>query len=145
MAYVLLLPLIRFFIQRTRRAYVLILCEGEILLIKNWLARQDWGLPGGGVHKKEEPRDAAVREVKEETGLDLRVSLELMAQGRWKADRLGHEYLIFLARLPSKETITSRQFEIIAAEWVPLNRIVQYDISPDLVKVISNYLEEKDV
>ena len=54
-------------------ANVLIVCKDRLLLEK----RRDsdtWGLVGGGVKKTEEPIDAIVREVWEETG--LRVSKE---------------------------------------------------------------------
>lgn len=54
-------------------ANVLIVCKDRLLLEK----RRDsdtWGLVGGGVKKTEEPIDAIVREVWEETG--LRISKE---------------------------------------------------------------------
>lgn len=140
-AYITLLPLIRIFVKRSHRAYVIVVCEGEILLIKNWLGRQYWGLPGGGIQKKEEPIQAVAREVKEETGLDIREPLELVAQDRWKADKLGYEYYIFITSLLSKATLHPRQYEIIAAEWVPLNRLKNYRISPDLRKIISDHFE----
>ncbi|SCA63467.1 Uncharacterized protein SCG7086_AS_00070 [Chlamydiales bacterium SCGC AG-110-P3] len=46
--------------------------DGKILLVK----RQDipvWVLPGGGIDEDEDPADAAVREVWEETGLQVKV------------------------------------------------------------------------
>jgi 8-oxo-dGTP pyrophosphatase MutT (NUDIX family) len=33
-----------------------------------------WGLPGGAIHPGESVREAALREVKEETGLDIRIT-----------------------------------------------------------------------
>lgn len=51
---------------------VLILDEGNnILLIKR--ADNDlWGLPAGSIELNESPETAAIREVKEETGLDIK-------------------------------------------------------------------------
>jgi 8-oxo-dGTP diphosphatase len=43
--------------------------ENKLLLIKN--PRRGWELPGGGVEKGEAIKAAAVREVKEETGIDV--------------------------------------------------------------------------
>lgn len=44
---------------------------GEILLLKPTY-KEYWTVPGGVIEKDESPRDAALREVKEEIGLDLK-------------------------------------------------------------------------
>lgn len=43
--------------------------DNKILLIKN--PKRGWELPGGGVEKGETIPDAAIREVKEEAGIDI--------------------------------------------------------------------------
>jgi ADP-ribose pyrophosphatase YjhB (NUDIX family) len=54
---------------------------GRLLLVLrgNEPDRGTWSLPGGRVEAGESPEDAVVREMAEETGLDVRV-LELIAQ-----------------------------------------------------------------
>lgn len=45
-----------------------------IMLLEQWRAamnRRVWEVPGGGLHPHETPREAAVREVREEAGLDV--------------------------------------------------------------------------
>ena len=44
---------------------------GEILLVKPTY-KDHWSVPGGVIDKDESPRDAALREIKEETNLDLK-------------------------------------------------------------------------
>lgn len=53
-------------------AYAVVLRDSAVLLAR-WLApdRPRWTLPGGGLDHGEDPRDAAVREVEEETGYQV--------------------------------------------------------------------------
>lgn len=43
---------------------------GRVLLVKHTYGRLNWELPGGGAETGESPEQTAIREVREETGLD---------------------------------------------------------------------------
>jgi 8-oxo-dGTP diphosphatase len=82
---------------------IIILRRGRIVLIKRKFApfRGKWALPGGFVDYGEEPQKAAVREAKEETGLDVRLADERIAYvfGDPKRDPRGHLIsLVFVAK-----------------------------------------------
>ncbi|WP_153977526.1 NUDIX hydrolase [Paenibacillus xylanilyticus] len=60
--------------RRVDVAYALILDDtsSKILMVKN-KGNASWSLPGGAVEKEETLDQAAIREAKEETGLDVKV------------------------------------------------------------------------
>ena len=59
------------FRPKTRGAKCIVENNGKILLVKLNYAHHKWTIPGGGVQKKESFLEAAIREVKEETGIDV--------------------------------------------------------------------------
>ena len=60
--------------KRKTRVQIAIVEDEQVLLLYHVMPQQDktfWGLPGGGVEKNETPEQAAIREAKEETCLDI--------------------------------------------------------------------------
>lgn len=45
--------------------------KGQILLVKIAYAHKQWTLPGGGIETGESPAQAAIRELKEESGISV--------------------------------------------------------------------------
>ncbi len=125
LAYLICLPVLRIYLRKTKRAYVAIKCGEEILVIKNWLGRGGWQLPGGGIKSYESPKLGAIREVWEEVGIELAPDdLKIITSGKWESDNLGHFYIIFEASLSEKPRhLMLSQPEVIAAEWLPVSEI----------------------
>ncbi|MGD8374464.1 MAG: NUDIX hydrolase [Candidatus Woesebacteria bacterium] len=63
-------PLTGPYARRTTRVRALVLNQkNEVLLVRGWLSKQKWSLPGGGVKRSEPISGAAAREVLEESGV----------------------------------------------------------------------------
>ncbi|KAJ6754064.1 NUDIX HYDROLASE 2 [Salix purpurea] len=78
-----------------------------------------WKIPTGGVDEGEEIFMAAVREVKEETGVDTEF-LEIIAFRQWHKSFFEKSDLVFLCRLhPLSFDIQKQDLEIEAAQWMP--------------------------
>lgn len=124
--YWLTLPLIvvyaRFSKPRTR---VLLLHDGKVLVVKNWLGSGGWSLPGGGMHADELPNNAAIREVNEELGVVLRASdlIELGGHVSKESKLLRSKYFLFAAKLEQEPKISLQKLEIMDSAWVGLAEV----------------------
>jgi len=77
-------------------AYALCIQDGRILLVRiaegSWSGVGQWTLPGGGLDFGESPRDGALRELTEETGLvgEIEELADVLSwHGRWTHPRDG--------------------------------------------------------
>ncbi len=114
-------PLVWLVIRFTTRARVLIICHGEMLLLKGWLSIGQWGLPGGGVRKGETAIQAVIRETEEEIGVRLDQQ-PLRALGKFRQTK-GHGYSFegFAVELKAKPQLHIRKSEITEATWIKLS------------------------
>ncbi|MET9255678.1 NUDIX hydrolase [Streptomyces sp. NPDC048182] len=88
--------------------------EGRVLLLRHrmWPPGRQWGLPSGFAHKDEDFRQTVVREVKEETNLDVTVGrLVLLNSGLRTRLEVAYE-----ARLLGGD-LRIDPFEILEARW----------------------------
>lgn len=65
----------------------------QLLLVKSTYQRfHPWGLPGGNLDYNESPEETTVREMLEETGLNIEIERFLFVK-TWTPDRVGLYYL----------------------------------------------------
>lgn len=98
-----------------------------------------FNLPGGGVEKGESKKDALLREVKEETNLDVKINKELWKYYNDFDQRTHYFFLItdFSGNLqlggPEAERENSFSNRYIL-EWHKLNEISKLPLKPDFAK-----------
>ena len=85
-------------------AGVLCLWEKKVLLVQMNYGSfiGDWILPGGMVEKGEHPHEAAIREAKEETNLDIELIKLLTVRHRIKEKGLDNTYWVFTGHVKTQ-------------------------------------------
>lgn len=118
---------------------------GQVLLLKRaetdpWMPGK-WSLPGGGKREEETLVQGAVREIKEETGLEvIPEDLQFLEDISKKQD-----HAFFLARKAlGTIKLDSENSEFI---WADQDKLVPRDCVPDLIQVLSSVssMNEKQV
>lgn len=98
------------------------------VLVKGWKKGANWGFPGGKINKDEDDLDCAIREVYEETGLDLRRAGLVSPEGRHKYIELpikNHQVRLYVFRDVPMDTNFEPQTrkEISKIQWYPLSEL----------------------
>lgn len=119
--------------------------EGKILLVKH--ARGNYGVPGGQVENGENLMEAAVREIKEETGADVEInrlvcisSNTVSYPGYNGYDVIPTKVMFgFTGRYLGGELQPSDETPEVL--WVKKGRVLEYITVPALVERFRAYLE----
>jgi len=109
--------------------------DNEVLLLKrstesNWMPEK-WALPGGHIEEGESPKDAAVRETKEETSLDIDNVHELKEK---------EQVMMYYSN--SQSGTVKLDSEHTDWAWVSYDDMTNYDITPGLKESVKLALEK---
>lgn len=137
--YLLAFPIIYFSVNGTKRTRIVIISDNQVVLVKNWLGDGSYGLPGGGAHKNEPLKAAAIREVKEEVGLSLNEkSLKQIRTFSHYKNFVTTEQTVYVARLKEKLPLKVQKFEIIEASWINLVDIDSLKLEDYLIDILKS-------
>ena len=92
-------------------AMAVVLSAGKVLLQKR-LDSEVWALPAGGIEAGETVAEAAIREVKEETGIDVVLDrlVGIYSSPRWAS---GGDHTVVFAATPTGGQLKPQQTEAI--------------------------------
>lgn len=120
---------------------VVVLRGDEVLLIQRGKPPKagDWSIPGGAQHLGETVAEAALREVREETGLAVRLGERLGVVDSIQRDEAGrvafHYTLVdFAAHWVAGEPVAGDDAADVA--WVRIDELDRYDLWAETVRII---------
>ena len=113
----------------------------DVLLVRRGRppGKGNWSLPGGAVELGESAKEALVREVREETGLEV-VPEKLIAVvdiiGRDGDGAVRHHYAVADYRCGVASGTLKAGGDAAEARWVPLKDLKKYRLTPKAQEVI---------
>lgn len=109
---------------RTVGVWVLVIDDNDRILVIKEKYDKDWGykFPSGAVKMGEEIKDGAVREVKEETGIDAEFMniIAFVERHNTRMDNISDISFICVLK-PLNNHLQNQESEIIDTQWMPLD------------------------
>lgn len=99
--------------------------DGQVLLVAQEFDRKRFGLPGGGIEPGESPADAAIRELREEAGVDIELR-HLVGMFRFRG-RLDFLAFVFTGTVASGTARVPLDDDVIDLDWFS-----PHELPPDL-------------
>jgi 8-oxo-dGTP pyrophosphatase MutT (NUDIX family) len=119
-----------------KRSAGIIIKDDKILMIHRYKKGKEYFvLPGGGIEGNETPEQAVIREIKEETSLDITVEKSLP----YFIDEIGNEHYVYICNyisgepafaVDSPEALRNNKDNHYSLEWIDQNKISELTIFP---------------
>jgi 8-oxo-dGTP diphosphatase len=127
----------------------IIVRDEQVLLVRrsNPPMQGEWSIPGGLVETGETTREAIIREVREETGLDIEVVKLAEVFERIVRDpdsRVQYHYVLidYVCRATTGEAHADS--DVSEVRWVNTDRLEKLAVAPETCEVIRKALNSRD-
>lgn len=123
---------------KTKGVRIMLIHEEKMILVRHWY-NSLWVMPGGGIHKHETPEQAAIREIKEELGIDIKQLDYLLGVYSNIVKGKNDTVYCFVVELDSQIEISCKKFNIEISDiiWSSI-----YSFPPDTSSATKNRIQE---
>jgi ADP-ribose pyrophosphatase YjhB (NUDIX family) len=123
-------------------ASAFIICKGKILWVMSQTTKDKWAPPGGKIGRKETPREATMREVKEEVGLEIKIDRKI---GTYLYHTRYKEYKIDCFLASTEITDLKLNNEIISSKWCSAEESKSLNLTLTAQQALEDFLKIKAV
>ncbi len=109
---------------------------GEILLVRHSYGDRRWFLPGGGHHGMESPEQTLIREMREETGLQVEVTRLVGVYFYTGAYKRDHIYIFQCTQVGGQLQHVGGEIQDIG--WFPLDALPQ-DLMVGMARILADW------
>jgi len=123
---------------RGDRAAVIIVREGHLLLLRRRKRGERYdALPGGTIEPGETPKAAAIREIREETGLRVRVAGPVLTLLNEHRQEIYYDAVVARGEpvLGGPEARRNSKANSYVLEWVDLKKLARRPLRPKALRV----------
>ena len=126
----------------TIRVTGILIENGKILLVKQKVnEKRNWSLPGGKLERGETLEEGIIREMKEETGLDVEILKLLYICDSSASDNTLLHITFLLNRKNGELSLPSNVFEINPindVKFIPVNELTDLGFTDKFIDIINN-------
>ncbi|MEI7682689.1 MAG: NUDIX hydrolase [Candidatus Saccharibacteria bacterium] len=142
----LVYPALWIYLKIGSRTRVLVIVDDSVLVLKSWLGPGQWGLPGGGLHRGEEPAVGASRELQEETGIKVSPEdLKYLYEGQANIKGLRFRYSCYYLVLTKRPNIKKQALEIAKVAWLPLKSVSLVSANAETYQAAQTLLKQPNL
>ena len=120
--------------------------SGELLFLIEHMVKGHVSIPKGHVEGDETEEETALREIREETGLEVRLDTAFRHEAHYSPDVGIEKQVVFFCAQPTGGEMKNQECEVSLLEWLQYERAIEavtYDSVREVLVHAAEYLREE--